>query len=166
MYPAITLDGFIADLKGECDSWISEEDDGYYNDRVKEAGCVLIGRKTYEQYTDEYPNENGATTFVYTSSSGYKNQDRIKFVGGSPQDIIQAIKDMGFNEVVLGGGGETNGSFAAAGLIDEVIVSVYGVTLGEGITLFGSYKPKLKLKLLSSTHDTPGIVKNHYSVLR
>ncbi len=142
MYPAVTLDGFIADLNG-----------------------ALVGRKTYEQYADDYPAKNGSITFVYTTSTDQQDQEKVKFVRGTPEEVLRQAESFGFTEIIISGGGEVNGSFAEAGLVDEIIVSCYGVTLGEGIPLFGSHKPKLRLELLSSTQDVPGIVKNHYKVL-
>lgn len=165
MYPAVTIDGFIADINGECYSWISDEDEAFYEAAIEKAGCSLIGRKTYEQYIGDFPSKNGSTTFVYTTSNDQQDQDRIKFVRGTPEEVLKQIETHGFTETILSGGGEVNGSFAEAGLVNEVIVSCYGVTLGEGIPLFGSYKPKLKLELLSSNQDVKGIVKNHYRVL-
>jgi hypothetical protein len=35
---------------------------------------------------------------------------------------------------------------------------------GEGIPLFGSHKPKLTLKLLSTAQEIEGIIENHYRV--
>lgn len=164
IYPAITLDGFISGLNGECYSWINDEDEASYEQTVKQAGCLLIGRKTYDQYKDDYPLKSGATTFIYTHDQGYKDQEKIKFVSGTPKEALEQIASNGFNEVVIGGGGEVNGAFAEAGLIDEIIISIYNVTIGEGIPLFGSHKPKLQLKLLRTSNELEGIVKNHYSV--
>ncbi len=165
MYPAITLDGFIADLNGECYSWINDEDEAVYNAAVTRAGCLLVGRKTFEQYPEDFPKSD-AITFVYTSQQSQKDQDKIKFVRGTPADVIKQIADYGFSELVVGGGGEVNGSFAEAGLIDEIIISIYGVTIGDGIPLFGSHKPQLRLKLLSTKNELDSIVTNHYKVLR
>lgn len=165
MYPAITLDGFISDPNGECYSWISDEDEDHYTQAIAKAGCVLLGRKTYEQYPEDFPPESGAVAFVWTTRTDQLDQERVKFVRGTPQEVLQQIAARGFSEVIVSGGGEANGSFAEAGLVDEIIVSIYNVTIGEGIPLFGSHKPKLKLKLLSSTNEIEGIVKNHYKVL-
>lgn len=164
LYPAITLDGFIANLDGECYSWISEEDENYYNQAVEKAGCLLVGRKTYEQYIDDFSAKQ-AIAFVYTSRNDLKDQDKIKFLRGTPRQVISQIAHHGFKELIVGGGGELNGSLAMAGLIDEIVVSIYSVTLGEGIPLFGGHRPKLNLKLISSKQDVQGIVKNHYAVL-
>ncbi len=166
MYPAVTLDGFIADLNGECYSWISDEDEENYTQAIAKAGCVLLGRKTYEQYPEDFPPKSGATAFIWTTNADQQDYERVKFVRGTPQEVLQQIADHGFSEVIVGGGGEVNGSLAEAGLIDEIIVSIYNVTIGEGILLFGSHKPKLKLKLLETTNEIEGIVKNRYEVMR
>lgn len=164
MYPAISLDGFIADLDGECYSWISDEDEASYTQAIEEAGCVLLGRKTYEQYPDDFPPESGATAFIWTTRKELQNQERVKFVQGTAQEVLRQIADAGFSKVIVGGGGEVNGSLAKAGLVDEIIVSIYGVTIGEGIPLFGTHKPNLKLRLLETTNEVDGIIKNHYEV--
>lgn len=112
MYPAVTLDGFIADLNGECYSWISDEDEALYEEAIKKAGCALVGRKTYEQYKEDYPMKNGAMTFVYTAQTGFEDQEKVKFLNGSPEEALQKIESLGFNEVILSGGGDLNGTFA------------------------------------------------------
>jgi len=166
MYPAITLDGFISDLDGECYSWISDEDEKHYTQAIAKAGCVLLGRKTYEQYPEDFPPKSGATAFVWTTRTDQQDKERVKFVRGTPQEVLQQIAACGFCDVIVSGGGEVNGSLAEADLIDEIIVSIYNVAIGEGIPLFGSHKPKLKLELLSTTKEIVGIVKNHYKVNR
>jgi dihydrofolate reductase len=165
MYPAVTLDGFIADVYGECYSWISDEDEANYTQAIARAGCVLLGRKTYEQYPNDFPPKSGATAFIWTTSEDSQDQERVKFVRGTAQEVIRQIADAGFSEVIVGGGGEVNGSLADTGLVDEIIISIYNVTIGEGIPLFGSHKPKLKLALLKTTNEIDGIVKNHYKVI-
>lgn len=165
MYPAVTLDGFIADLNGECYSWISDEDEANYTQSIAKAGCVLLGRKTYEQYPDDFPPQSGATAFIWTTQKDLQDQERVKFVRGTVQEVLRQIADAGFSQVIVGGGGEVNGSLAEAGLVDEIIISIYNVTIGEGIPLFGSHKPKLKLRLLETTNEIDGIVKNHYKVI-
>jgi dihydrofolate reductase len=166
MYPAITLDGFIADPNGECDSWINDEDDTLYRQAIEKTDCVLVGRKTYEQYVDDFAQDEGPTTFVWTTHADQQDKPKIKFLRGTPKEIIKQIETYGFSELIVSGGGEVNGALATVGLIDEVIVSIYNVTLGEGIPLFGSHRPKLRLKLLATSNDIEGIVKNHYRVIK
>lgn len=166
MYPAMTLDGFIADVNGKCYDWISDKDEQSYMNLIHDAGCSLVGKKTFEQYRGDYPHANGAMTFVYTSDKSCRDEEGIAYLTGTPEEVLKAISDSGFSEVVLSGGGQLNGSFAEAGLVDEIIVSLYPLTLGGGIRLFGKYTPRLNLKLLSTTNEIDGIVKNHYQVIK
>jgi dihydrofolate reductase len=165
MYPAITLDGFIADLNGQCYDWINDEDETDYDEAIASAGSVLVGRKTYDQYLEDFPKSH-AITFVYTHETKQTDQDKIKFVRGTPGEVIEQIESFGLTELIISGGGEVNGAFAEAGLVDEIRVSIYNVTLGEGIPLFGAHKPKLQLKLLATTPGPSGIIKNHYQVIK
>ncbi|MCA9804715.1 MAG: dihydrofolate reductase family protein [Cyanobacteria bacterium HKST-UBA02] len=163
-YPAISLDGNIATPDGDSD-WVTEEDEELFAEEVRKAGCVIVGSRTYEQYRDIiYPLE-GATTFVCT---GRKNQedgrDGVIFTGGDCRAVLEEIASRGFQSVVLSGGGETSGRFAEAGLIDEMLISIYPRFTGEGIGLFGSRKVDLRLQLLGTRELKEGVIRHHYRV--
>jgi dihydrofolate reductase len=165
LYPAISLDGFIAKKDGDSDTWISQGDDVRYRREVERCGFVLVGRKTFELYWGDvgWP---GVVTFLCTSKMGLEDSDSIKYLSGSGSEIRQKLEDFGCDEVVVCGGGELNGRLASDGVIDEIVISVQPVVLGEGIPLFGKYKPKLKLELLSSNEDIPGVVQNRYLIIK
>lgn len=167
MYPAISLDGFVAKPDYD-DSWISDEDNDRYEQKVIECGCLLVGRKTYELFQDWFDNfGNGRViVFVCTTDSKYKDKEKVKFVQGSAKEIINKIEKYGFDELIVCGGGEINGLIAKAGLVDEIIVSVQPIVLGAGIPLFGSYKPELELEVISYNEDIKGIIQNHYKVVK
>jgi dihydrofolate reductase len=162
--PSVTLDGFIADLNGECYSWINPDDEARYLDAVKLSGCEIVGRKTYEQYIEDFAARKGIITYVYTNQSKYENTDNVKFIGGAGRDAINQIESDGFKNLVVSGGGELNGLLAEAKLIDEAHVSIHPILLGEGIPLFGSYKLTIQLELISSNTDVGGIVQSIYAL--
>lgn len=166
MYPAITLDGFIADENGLCADWIEEADDAMYQEAMRKCGADISGSTTYEQYPSDYAARSGIMSFVCTTKTTHQDTDKIKFVSGTPAEILKRVEGYGFSEVILSGGGEINGQFADAGLVDEIIISIYALTLGSGIPLFGSYKPKLKLELLETSTGNEGIVVNQYRVVK
>jgi len=164
MYPAITLDGFIADLKGECYSWIDDVDEAEYRALMRQCGADIVGRKTYMQYKDDYDKRRDIVTFICTNSDEYSDTDNLKFINGSAQDMINKIQSYGFTETVLSGGGEINGLFAEVGFVNEIRASIYPLTLGQGIPLFGSRSAKLQLELISSKVAQKGILQNVYHV--
>lgn len=163
--PAVTVDGFLADLNGDCYSWISPADEARYNKKRREIGCELVGRKTYEQYKDSYDTQADATIYVYTSRTSYADSERVKFIGGDIHMALARIESDGFVAALVSGGGELNGMLASAGVLSEIFLSYHPLTLGEGIPLFGSYSPRLTLELLSLNQDAPGIVQHHYRVV-
>ena len=166
MSPAVTLDGFIANLDGECYSWINPADEARYEKVREVGGCELVGRKTYEQYFDDFNSGRNVMTFVYTHQSRFTDTDKIKFIHGAGQEVLDQIAQYGFSQLLFSGGGELNGLLATAGVIDEIIVSIHAIVLGAGIPIFGSYKPSLKLKLLSTDQNVEGVVQNRYQVIR
>ncbi len=165
LYPAITLDGFIAKSDGDSD-WVSGADDALYQQAIKEAGCAIVGRTTYEQYKSDF-DEEGRVTFVCTSKCLKSTNENIIFVSGEPEEILQVVKDHGFDSVILSGGGETNARFARAKCIDEIVVSIYPFVMGDGIGLFSDSKNiELKLELISTKKVVDGIIQNHYKVIK
>ncbi len=162
-YPAISLDGYIAEAGGGSD-WVDEQDDALYRKEIEKAGCCIVGRVTYDQYKEDF-EEDGRVTFVCTTHPE-DDTDKVVFVNAEPAKVLEEIEKRGFSSTVLSGGGDTNGRFAEAGLIDEIIISIYPFTLGEGIRLFGDYNIDIKLELLSSKPVVNGIIQNHYKVIR
>ena len=169
--PALTLDGYIAKEDGDSD-WVSEQDGEDFTKLIQECGAVVVGRTTYEQYGAEgdeaaiFPVP-GATTFVYTRKPlEQKVRPGVAYVSGTPQEVVAMLEKRGLQRAVLAGGGKTNGAFAAAGLIDEVIVNIYPLIFGEGVPALGGVSCRLSLKLLGRQRLPGGIIRCHYQVVR
>lgn len=142
-YTATTLDGFLAD---DADSlaWLFKqhiEDDGPGNANafVAEVGAQVMGATTYE-WVLEHDREWLPTmpTYVFTHRDLELANDQITFVSGAPADhraVFEAAA--GERDVWVMGGGDLAAEFAAAGMLDEILVSIAPVTLGSGKPLFG-----------------------------
>lgn len=163
--PSLTADGYLANLEGECYSWINPADEIRYDEAVKKCGCEIVGRKTYDQYKDDFLARTDVTTFVYTNHTSYSDIEKIKFIGGSAKELVQQIEALGFTEAIVSGGGELNGLLASEGLLDELHLSVHPMTLGQGIKLFGSYDVRLKLELLGVNMEVVGVIQSIYKVI-
>ena len=69
---AISADGFIAKKDGNSD-WVSPVDTLNFERAIKENRCIIVGRKTFEQYKEElYPIE-GVTNIVVTQNNSLKS---------------------------------------------------------------------------------------------
>lgn len=163
--PALTLDGYIAKTNGDSD-WVSDEDGEFFWNLIKKAGCVIVGRTTYEKYKNGvvFPVPE-ALTFVLTShpETGVP-ADGVEFIKTSPNDLIAQLEKRGFTQAVLAGGGKTSSEFAQAGLIDEIIANIYPMTFGEGIKLLNGNGCNLDLELLDVQRLQNGIVQHTYRV--
>lgn len=163
-YPATSLDGYIATIDGNSD-WVTPEDEDLFNKEVEKAGCVIVGRTTYEQYKGTiYPIANTKTYIVTSDPTKYESNEKVIFVAPNASKICERIERDGFTTVVLSGGGETSGLFAKAHKINEAIISIYPKFIGEGIKMLGSFSGLLNMELVSTKNLSGGVIQNRYKI--
>jgi dihydrofolate reductase len=162
---AVTIDGYIAKTDGDSD-WVSPTDAENFDQVMHEYGCIIVGRKTFDQFQgDLYPVE-GILNVVVTNTTDLKNESAgVYFIKPSAEDIVRLIMEKGHEKALLIGGGTVNGLFAKAGLIDELIVSFHPLAFVKGIHLFEGIETDMKLKLVSSEALKDGVVRAKYSVV-
>lgn len=142
-YTATTLDGFLADDEDSL-AWLFKQhidDDGPGNTAafLADVGVQVMGSTTYTWVLSHEPSWlPEIPTFVFTHRDLDPANDYVSFVAGSPADHRATLKAAagGRDAWVMGGGGLA-AEFAAAGMLDEVLVSIAPVTLGSGKPLFG-----------------------------
>ncbi|MBI4034438.1 dihydrofolate reductase family protein [Candidatus Saccharibacteria bacterium] len=141
MLAAVSADGFIATNEGNS-NWA--KDGELFEATSKNFGCLALGHTTYKQYKSTIYPIQGVQHLVLShemsGDSGYKN---VHFVGG-PAEAVKKAKELGFKKLLVAGGGQCNGAFVAAKLIDAIWLDEHTVRLGKGIKLFGDYHIKLK----------------------
>lgn len=163
LYMATSIDGFIAKKDGDSD-WVSPVDSGIFEQKIKEKGCIVVGRRTFNQYHGELYPVKGVTNIVLTSNkTETDNADEAIYVS-SPEEAVKAAQGKGHTEILLIGGGTTNGLFLKAGLIDEVFLSVHPLILGDGIKLFENSEVNLSLEKLEAKELDEGLTQLHYKV--
>ena len=132
LYMATSIDGFVAKKDGDSD-WVSEIDSVNFENQMKEKGCIIVGNRTFEQYQDElYPVE-GIANIVLTNDNRKESKFSNVFFVNSPQKAIQKAILLKHTKALLICGGTTNGLFLKENLIDEIILSVHPLILGDGI---------------------------------
>jgi len=142
---AVSIDGYVATLDHSTD-WVSDNDWEVFGNRVKEAGCIVMGRKTMETSGDDFPYE-GAVNIVLTKKPELlKESDRVVVTNKRPREVIELAMEKGFLEVLIIGGGKTNSSFLKEGLIDEIVISVHPIILGKGVRLFEDFEGQVELE--------------------
>ncbi len=163
LYAAISADGYIATLDGNSE-WVSEMESTVFQKRAGEIGCIVIGRKTFEQYKDIlYPMQN-VTTIVLSHAAGDEHRE-VLFVA-SPEEAVRVAESKGYTEILVSGGGTVNGSFMQKGLVDELILDVEPVVMGTGMGLFNDAIVKGNLELLGTKQLSQNELQLHYKVIR
>jgi dihydrofolate reductase len=176
-YTATTLDGFIADPNHSLD-WLftrNQDREGLlnYGEFVAGVGALAMGSSTYEWILDhEFAGKDPAEwkwpydipCWVFTSRElQVVPGAKIEFVSGDVASVhAEMVVAAGERNVWIVGGGDLAGQFAAAGLLDEVIVYIAPVTLGAGAPLL-SRRVELRLEELGQNGD---FVAARYSVVR
>ena len=143
---AMSLDGFIADKDGGY-GWIPDpEASGTwdFNRFLEGIGTVVMGRRCYEQgMAGEFPDKE----VLVASSSPGKEEGNIRFLSGDVADAVAGMRRQPGKDIYLFGGGLLARDFIARDLVDEYIVGVIPVILGEGIPLFYSHPGAIALEL-------------------
>lgn len=154
LYMAISSDGFIADANDET-SW-SDEEWAAFQTFVDSCDFVVMGRRTYEIMKDELVE--GPEYLIATDDPSFD-------ASGLRTISIQSKKDLpAGHKVGIIGGGELNGRLAKMGALDEIILDIEPITLGDGMRLFGTYDIPLKLELIGSRHISEQTIQRHYRV--
>ena len=162
---AISIDGFIAKKDGDSD-WVSPVDSANFEQKIKEKGCIIVGRRTFDRYQgDLYPVKD-VTNIVVTSNSSLKSEQDNVVYAQTPKEAIKLAQGRGHDKALLIGGGTTNGLFLKEGLIDEVFLSVHPLILGNGIKLFEGIETDLKLRFIDQKELGEGLAQLHYRVVK
>ena len=164
LYMGTTIDGFIAKTNGDSD-WVSPIDAENFEKTMMEYGCIIVGRKTFEQFQGDLYPVKGILNIVMTSDESMTSDDpEVMYASQSPDEIVHIIEEKGHDKALLIGGGTTNSVFAKAGLINEVILSIHPLAFGQGIHLFEGAGINMKLTLDSSEVLEDGVIRARYSV--
>ena len=161
LYIATSVDGFIADKTGSVD-WLSSftdpEDQCGYKALLERVSTIIMGSRSYEQIVGfgEWAWKD-KQTYIFTSKIKTDVDSYITFVQESPKVFMNKLKST--KDIWLLGGAELAKSFAKEKLIDECIITIVPVTLGEGIKL---ELPMEDFDLVSEKSPLPGIIQKVY----
>lgn len=163
-FVAASVDGYIADVDGGVD-WLpqGDADDYGYGEFYAGVDALVMGRRTYDQVLafGEWPYA-GKPAYVFTAHPPDDNPYEVEFVSAAPAHFIQSVAAQYSGVVWLVGGANLAEQFRNAGLIDEYLVFVIPVVLGQGIPLFGGDGPPTALHLEETKTYAGGVVMLRY----
>jgi len=163
---ATSADGYIARPDGNIE-WLTSRPapKGFYGmpEFMQSVDDKVLGRKTYEKSLELGARFN--RHYVCSRQPPPVSVPAgVEFVSGDILAFAERLKGRKGKNIWLMGGGEIIASFLDAGAIDEFIVSVVPVFIGQGIPLIAPRHRHVMLELRSVKEYPDGVVQTHYSV--
>ena len=170
LYIACSLDGYITapgDNLDFLDMVDSEGEDYGYFRFYKTVDTIIMGRRTFDWVTRvisglPHPDKK---TFIITRTER-PAIGKTSFYTGPLKELVESLKHKKGRNIYCDGGAEIVNELLKHNLIDEIILSIIPVILGDGISLFNSDNKQKKLKLKNSQSYSSGLVQVHYEVLK
>jgi dihydrofolate reductase len=179
-YTATSLDGFIAGDDDDLD-WLTKyappdpppdlkRDTGSYDEFYAGVGALIMGSSTYEwvlAHVDTWPYpDRPAWVLSSRDLPSPEGPGDVRIVAAEVADLREELAAAaGDRNVWIVGGGPVVSQFAAAGLLDDVIVTVVPVALASGKPLFAEPLPGGPMKLVEARPSATGMVELRYEVV-
>ena len=148
-----------------------------YNDEVLgqfvaegmgDAGPLLLGRRTYEDFYSFWPHQTGNpftevldNTLKYVASTSmteplpWRNSELL---AGDATDAVARLKQEAGKDLTILGSGELIQSLRRRDLIDEYVLLIHPLVLGSGRRLFPDGGPASTLRLVDAKPTTTGVI--------
>lgn len=168
LFIAISLDGYIADTKGQIhflESISQTEEDNTYETFINSIDTVILGSTTYLQVIndlspDDYPYKE-MNSYVLSSQTDLPLKENVIVVNKDITTLISQLKETAGQDIWLVGGASIINPLIEANLIDDYHISITPYLLGEGIPLFSPKQKQFPLELLSQC-AVNGMIHTHY----
>lgn len=177
----ISLDGYMADLKGQID-WIrmDEETNKLVKELYRGAAGTIYGRKTYELMDPFWPDVlkdrekwprwiveyaewvDKAVKVVVTTSLSSISWGNTRLIRDHVVEEMGRVKQEVKGDLLLLASAQLLAALLPAGLVDEVVVTVTPVILGEGKPYFKGLTAKVPLELREERRFSNGVVGLRY----
>ncbi len=180
VFNSTTLDGYFTDPKDDI-SWAhTGNDDPEYQkfiaENAKGGDTLVLGRKTYEMMASYWPTPeasknqpdvaegmNKLRKIVFSKTLKDLKWNNSILMKGDPVEEMRKLKAGDGKQMTILGSGTIISQLAPAGLIDQYLLLVNPVVLGDGRTMFDGVAKQLKLKLTGTRAFGNGKVLMTYS---
>lgn len=184
LFMHISLDGYATDMNDALD-WIpyNEEIEKYADEIIADVGLPVYGRKTFELMRSFWPSmldNHSVSLHEQNHAIWIENIQKVVIsktikdpkwantfvIKDNLVEEINKLKDEGGKNLVIFGSPSTAKEMLKLGLIDELLLTICPIILGNGKTIFDNNQQSFQLKLLKSQTFTTGIIATHYEILK
>lgn len=130
-----------------------------FNSKVAEEDAMLLGRVTYQEWADYWPNSktepfashiNGVPKYVVSRSLDavpWGTTDNATLLGGDLAEVVTELKGQRGRNIGVHGSPTLVEGLLHADLLDELRLEIYPVVAGTGARLFKEGNPPKRLRL-------------------
>ena len=168
LFIATSLDGYIAKPNDDLSflKLVEKEGEDYgYAEFTANIDAIILGRKTYDYVHKEIGSshyDNGQRDVYVITRTERPSVGRTIFYSGNLTDLVQRLKSENGKNIYCDGGAEIINELLKGDLIDEFIISVVPVLLGNGTRLFKDNRPEQTLEFVQAKTFDTGLIQLHY----
>ena len=166
---ATSADGYIARRDGDLE-WLTSrpKPEGFYglSDFMRSIDTKLLGRRTYEASLRLGGTfDSKSRRYVFTRHAPPADAaPGVEFVGGDVGTFVRRLREQPGKDIWLMGGGELIASLLDEDAIDQFVLTVVPVFIGDGIPLIAPRHRHVPLDLQSIERFDDGAVQLRYNV--
>jgi dihydrofolate reductase len=168
IFIATSLDGYIAKPNDDLSflKLVEKEGEDYgYAEFTATIDTIIVGRKTYDWVFKEIGSshyDNGQRNVYVITRSERPSAGRTTFYTGKLSELVQRLKSESGKNIYCDGGAEIINELLEQDLIDEFIISVIPILIGNGTRLFKDNRPEQQLEFVSAKSFETGLTQLHY----
>ena len=168
IFIATSLDGYIAKPNDDLGflRLVEKEGEDYgYSKFASTVDSIIVGRKTYDYVLKEIGSshyDNGQRDVYVITRTQRPGVGRTTFYSGSLTELVKRLKSENGKNISCDGGAEIINELLKHDLIDEFIISIIPVFLGNGTRLFKDGRPEQSLEFLNAKTFDTGLTQLHY----
>ncbi|KNB62604.1 dihydrofolate reductase family protein [Chryseobacterium sp. Hurlbut01] len=168
LFIAMSLDGYIAKPNDDLSflKLVEKAGEDYgYAEFTSKIDTIIIGRKTYDYVLNEIGAshyDNGQRDIYVITRTERPQVGRTTFYTGNITELIKQLKSENGKNIYCDGGAEVINELLKNNLLDEFIISVIPVFLGNGTRLFKDGRPEQILEFITVKTFETGLAQLHY----
>ena len=168
LFIATSLDGYIAKPDNDLSflRLIEKEGEDYgYAEFTNTIDTLIVGRRTYDYVLEEIgPShyDNGQRDVYVITRTERPQVGKTIFYTGDITELVKRLKSEKGKNIYCDGGAEIINELLKHDLIDEFIISVIPVLLGDGIKLFKDGRPEQRLEFITAKTFETGLIQLYY----
>lgn len=169
LFIAVSLDGYIAKPNDDLNflKLVEKEGEDYgYTKFTDTIDTLIIGRRTYDYVLKEVGAsfyDNGHRDIYVITRTERPPVGRTIFYTGDLAELVKQLKARNGKNIYCDGGAEVIHELLKQDLIDELIISVIPILLGNGTRLFKDGRPEQQLELVNVKSFDTGLAQLHYN---